>query len=93
VRVAFRNAGAGLKLTDGAAPRTFELVEKGDKGVPVEARLVGKSVVELTVPEGMGAPTRVRYAWSPDPNVNLVNSADLPATPFEIELQALTVAE
>lgn len=86
VRVAFRNAGAGLKLTDGAAPRTFELVEKGDKGVPVEARLVGKSVVELTVPEGMGAPTRVRYAWSPDPDVNLVNSADLPATPFEIGL-------
>ena len=53
---------------------------------PVEAKLVGKNTVELTVPEGMSAPTRVRYAWSPDPDVNLVNSADLPATPFEIEL-------
>ena len=86
VRVAFKNAGDGLKLTEGAAPRTFELVEKGDKGVPVEAKLVGKNTVELTVPAGMSAPTRVRYAWSPDPDVNLVNSADLPATPFEIEL-------
>ena len=86
MRVAFKNADDGLKLTEGAAPRTFELVEKGDKGVPVEAKLVGKNVVELTVPEGMSAPTRVRYAWSPDPDVNLVNSADLPATPFEIEL-------
>ena len=86
VRVAFKNCGAGLKLRDGDAPRTFELVEKGDKGVSVEAKLVGKNTVELTVPEGMGAPTRVRYAWSPDPDVNLVNSADLPATPFEIEL-------
>ena len=68
-------------------PRTFELVASGDKGVACDAKIVRKSVVELTVPADMPAPTRVRYAWSPDPDVNLVNSAGLPATPFEIELQ------
>ena len=70
---------------DGAAPRTFELVEKGDTGTPVEAKIAGKDAVELAVPEGMTR-TRVRYAWSADPDVNLVNSAGLPATPFEISL-------
>ena len=31
-------------------------------------------------------PTRVRYAWAADPDVNLINSAGLPETPFEISL-------
>ena len=87
VRIAFKNAGDELKTSDGTAPRTFELVASGDKGVACDAKIVRKSVVELTVPADMPAPTRVRYAWSPDPDVNLVNSAGLPATPFEIELQ------
>lgn len=87
VRIAFKNVGDGLKTSDGAVPRTFELVASGDKGVACDAKIVRKSVVELTVPADMPAPTRVRYAWSPDPDVNLVNSAGLPATPFEIELQ------
>ncbi len=87
VRVAFKDVGEGLRLSAGDAPRTFELVESGDKGVPCEARIVGKNTVELTVPDGMTAPTRVRYAWSAKPDVNLVNSAGLPATPFEIELK------
>ena len=87
VRIAFKNVGEGLKTSDGAAPRTFELVASGDKGVACDAKIVRKAVVELTVPTDMPAPVRVRYAWSPDPDVNLVNSAGLPATPFEIELQ------
>ena len=86
VRVTFKDAGTGLKLTDGEAPRTFELVEGGDTGTPVEAKLAGKDTVELAVPAGMN-PTRVRYAWAPDPDVNLVNSAGLPATPFEVEVK------
>ena len=85
VRVTFKYAARGLKLTDGAEPRTFELVEKGDQGVPVDAKLVGADTVELSIPAGL-RPTRVRYAWSADPDVNLVNSGDLPATPFEIGL-------
>jgi len=85
VTVKFKYVGKGLKLLEGDAPRTFELVENGDAGTPVAAKIVERDAIELAVPAGM-TPTRVRYAWSPDPDVNLLNSADLPATPFEISL-------
>ena len=32
--------------------------------------------------KSVGAPTKVRYAWSNVPDANLVNSAGLPAAPF-----------
>ena len=57
MRIAFKNVGDGLKTSDGAAPRTFELVASGDKGVACDAKIVRKTVVELTVPADMPAPT------------------------------------
>ena len=56
-----------------------------------DAKIVRKSVVELTVPADMPAPTRVRYAWSPDPDVNLVNSAGLPVFQYSKDNQNWTM--
>ena len=83
VDVKFKYAADGLKLSDGAKPRTFELSGPNRKFIPAEAKIVGKDTIRLTVPQGLSDVTYVRYGWDPDPDVNLVNSADLPATPFE----------
>ena len=86
VDVTFKYVAEGLKLSDGSVPRTFELAGEDRKFVAAEAKLVGKDTVRLTVPQGLSGVKHVRYGWDPDPDVNLVNSGDLPATPFEISL-------
>ena len=87
------SAGANLRpayvFSDGAVPRTFALAGADRKFVAADATLVllGKDKVRLTVPAGMADVKYVRYGWDPDPDVNLVNSAGLPATPFEEPVQ------
>jgi sialate O-acetylesterase len=50
-----------------------------------EARVDG----DMVVLPGAGAPavTRVRYAWADAPFVNLFGGDDLPAAPFELDVQ------
>ena len=86
VNIKFDNAYKGLRTTDGKAPRTFELSEDGKNFVAAEATIRGKDEVLLKLPEGMSKPIMVHYAWAADPNVNLVNSSALPASPFEIDV-------
>ena len=60
------------------------MLSDGKTHAPATATLAGDKVIVL------GAvgfePTHVRYAYEPDPKVNLVNSADLPAVPFEMPI-------
>lgn len=83
VEVRFAHAGAGLRTTDGESPRHFEVA--GPDGVFQRAvvRMAGDRVIVEPVAES-AAPTQVRYAWLPfpEPPVNLVNAAGLPASPF-----------
>ncbi len=85
--VTFRDVGEALKLTDGQSPRTFEVVAADGKSHPVAAAIQSADTVRLTLPEGVTEPQAVRYAWAPDPDVNLVNSGDLPASPFEMKVE------
>lgn len=82
VRVQFAHA-AGLKTRDGAAPRGFAIAGESKKWTWADARVEGDSVVlsSATVPN----PTQVRYGWAENPNVNLYNSAALPAVPFRTD--------
>lgn len=49
----------------------------------VEAEVVSKTEVRLTIPQGRN-PVRVRYAWQSNPtNTSLTNKERLPASPFE----------
>lgn len=76
----FYHTGTGLKTDDAQAPACFEV--SGTDGVfyPAEAVIQdGKIVVSSP---SVADPVTVRYAYGNDPQVNLYNSADLPAAPF-----------
>ena len=90
VAVHFQRADEGLETTDQQAPRAFEVC--GPDGVyqPAHAALAG-AWVELTHPEKADI-HGVRYAFSADPHVNLVNRQQLPAAPFRLDPPALANA-
>lgn len=85
VRVQFDHVEKGLTTTDGEPPRHFEIA--GEDGVfhPAHARIEGEAVIVES--SNVATPRHVRYAWVPYPNppVNLVNAAGLPASPFSTE--------
>ena len=81
--VYFKQAGKGLKSSDGQLLRHCEV--SGSDGVfhSATAEIVGRNTVSASCPQ-VAQPVHVRYAWLPfpDPPVNLVNSEGLPASPF-----------
>lgn len=83
VDVSFKNCGKGLKLSEGDSVRTFEVAGEDGKFYKAEAKIVSKKTVRLQIPSEVSNAKKVRYAWGADPDVNLYNSADLPASPFE----------
>lgn len=85
IRVEFDHTGQALNTTDGESPRGFEVA--GSDGVfhPAAAAITGRTLVVTS--EQVSAPRHIRYAWLPVPKaINLVNSDNLPASPFEIEV-------
>lgn len=83
VSVVFKNVGKGLKISDGQGVRCFEVAGEDGKFYDAEAKIASKNSVKITLPSEVSSVKKVRYAWAPDPDVNLYNSADLPASPFE----------
>jgi len=80
--VAFDHVGEGLKTTDGAAPKGFELAGADQVFKPAgSAEILGRDQVRLAHPE-IPAPAFVRYAWANLPEINLINNEGLPAAPF-----------
>jgi len=77
---------AGLATTDGAAPRHVEVAGPDGVFVPATARIDDDALI-VAPPEGVTA-RRIRYGWLPfpEPPVNLVNAAGLPASPCELEV-------
>ncbi len=80
--VSFDHA-AGLKTTDGGAPKGFWLSDDSGKWVPAEAGIEGQTVVLKSTE--LKKPLYVRYAFAGKPEVNLVNGAGLPACPFRTD--------
>lgn len=83
VRLTFDYA-YGLSTSDGKHPLTFEIAEEEGLYKPAEARIEGNTVVVMA--EGVTHPRFVRYGWQPFTRANLVNSAQLPASTFRIEI-------
>ncbi len=87
VRVNFKNVAAGLKLRDGKGVRNFEVAGSDGKFHAADAKIASKDSVLVALPKEVTKAVKVRYAWAPDPDVNLYNSGDLPASPFEIDVE------
>ncbi|SHL36033.1 sialate O-acetylesterase [Chitinophaga jiangningensis] len=82
ITLSFSDTGTGLATTDAGAPATFEIAGADKKFVWAEAKIEGDKVVVWS--NNVASPVYVRYAWSDNPvNPNLINSAKLPASPFQ----------
>ena len=82
----WKGAWGGLKTSDEKGiVLGFELADTTGKFLPAEAHIVGKDTVEIFHPD-IENPARLRYAYEADPEVNLVNSENLPASPCELEI-------
>ena len=82
--VSFDKISGGLYSFDANNPRGFAICGKDRKFVWAEARIKGKSQVELWA-EGVNDPIAVRYAWANNPVCNLYGkdgAITLPVTPF-----------
>jgi len=73
----------GLGTSDDGPLKGFSICGADGKFVWADATIVdGKIEVTAT---GISEPVAVRYAWSSNPECNLVNSAGLPASPFRTD--------
>ncbi len=81
IRLDFAHVGEGLKSRDGKPLSEFQIADASGKFVDAQATIEGKSIVVRA--EGVTAPTQVRFGWHKVANPNLINSASLPASPFQ----------
>ncbi len=95
ITVKFSNTGAGLKIAKVPYPSSnkdaptdelkgFAVSGADSKLFWAKARIEGKDSVTVWS-EKIAEPKQVYYGWGSDPEVNLYNSADLPASPFRTE--------
>ena len=84
--ISFERVGDGLKSSDEQPLRYFEVCGRDGVFHAASAKIVGTNTISVSSPS-VPEPHDVRYAWLPylDPPVNLLNSADLPASPFSTE--------
>jgi len=83
LRIYFDHAGEKLKTSDKKPLKGFTIA--GRDGVFLPATVVIEKKTVLVWNNKVKTPAAVRYAWSATPECNLVNSADLPASPFRTD--------
>jgi sialate O-acetylesterase len=83
IRVKFKYPGGGLKTSDGGPPRGFAIAGADHRFYWAEARIDGDNVVVWS--NDVRQPVAVRYGWADNPDCNLYNKADLPASPFRTD--------
>ena len=83
IRIAFAHTAEGLKSSDDQPLKEFQIAGEDGKFVAATAEIDGATVVvhAAEVP----APKHVRFAWHKVAQPNLVNSAGLPASPFQTD--------
>jgi sialate O-acetylesterase len=80
-RLQFAHSADGLKSRDGKPLNEFQIAGADGKFVAATAEVDGTEVVVSA--DGVVQPTQVRFGWHKTANPNLINSAGLPASPFQ----------
>jgi sialate O-acetylesterase len=84
----FSEVGQGLISKDGKALRHFAIAGQNEAFVWAEAQIIAPNKVSV-VASSIQNPLKVRYAWADNPSkVNLYNSENLPASPFEMKIKS-----
>ena len=81
VRLSFAHTGSGLKSRDEKPLSEFQVAGADGNFVAAEATIDGHTV--LVHSSDVAAPEQVRFGWHATTNPNLINSAGLPASPFQ----------
>lgn len=79
------NHAEGLTTIDKKSVRGFEVADAKGNYHHVKAKIKEDTI--LINVSRIKQPTMIRYAWEPAPDVNLVNQAALPASPFLIKIE------
>ncbi len=83
VVLSFDSIGGGLVAKGGDQLKGFAIAGSDKKFVWADARIDGDKVI-VSSPK-VTSPVAVRYAWADNPECNLCNKADLPASPFRTD--------
>ena len=73
-----------LETRDGQPVRGFAL-RGGRRWAWADATIIGADEIRIATGDG-AAPTSVRYAWADNPVCNLRDAAELPAAPFQADI-------
>ena len=91
IRLAFASVGGGLKLK-GDELKGFEIAGADKRFHWAKAIIAGNEVIVSS--DQVTSPVAVRYDWADNPDGNLYNASDLPASPFRTDnWQGLTYAK
>lgn len=83
VYISFNYVGEGLKSNDGKSIREYTVSGKDKIFYNASAKITDKRIAIWS--KDVKNPVAVRYTWQSNPNVNLYNSANLPAYPFRTD--------
>lgn len=83
IKIRFSNIGSGLKTKDNIFPREFTIAGADHKFYNATAQIQNDEVI-VSSPK-VPNPVAVRYAWSDNPDCNLMNAEGFPAVPFRTD--------
>ena len=83
IRISFKNVHGGLKTPNNESIKGFAIAGTDHRFKWADARIEGNDVIVSC--ESIENPIAVRYGWAANPNCNLYNNSNLPASPFRTD--------
>jgi len=83
IKISFSGTGSGLKTNDNMSPREFTIAGADKKFYNATTRIIGNELIISS--DKVANAVAVRYAWSDNPDCNLINAEGFPAIPFRTD--------